>query len=328
MSRKDEFIEQVKAQLPPELESCVSTITKLVAMLAEIGFINYNYPNQDVKKVIQFLPRWVAHQKSKDEGGVIEGRLNAHALLTADYLAESLKPTIKAIRKTYFGSEDPPFNSLDEAKAWSDIYDDGPSYLRKEKAEKWLSVFRVERPPTVSPFFTANGEEFWEMTPGKWHWDEAEKEIQELSGKTGISPDSLRFYVLADIKPLTMPYGIYMPGKEYCEGKRKCWYVDIRVNTELSFDDLLELYHTVKEALGVKRGKMLNEKHLELYRLVMSRGGAVKGKGSAAFWELINKDWHNDECATWKGAKLAYQRLEKRLSNQYLTKEVKEYEAD
>jgi len=67
---------------------------------------------------------------------------------------------------------------------------------------------------------------------------------------------------------------------------------------------------------------------LELYQLVKGRGGAVKGKGSVAFWELINKDWHNDECATWKGAKLAYQRLEKRLSNQYLIKEVEEDETE
>lgn len=327
MDDRAEFIRKVEAHLPPKLRPYVSDIPEVAAMLKEIGFINYKYPQQDISKVIQFLPRWSAHQESKDKGGIIEGGLNAHALLTADYLAESLKPRIRAIRKTHFGDVEPPFDSLQEAEDWANVYDSGTIFLEEEKAKKWASVFGVKGPLDNWEWVADDsiGEKLYDMTRSFWKWDEVENEIFDLSDKTGISPETLRLYVLADIKPLQTPYEISMPGQEYCKGKRKCWYVDIRVNTELSFENLIEVYNTVKEALGVKKGKRLNQRHLGLYTMVLERGGAPRGKGTVEFWQALLEEWndrHEGMYQEWRCIKRAYDRLYKKLNAQYQIKEA------
>ena len=310
MNDKEDFVKQVQIQLPPALESMFSDVPEVVVMLAEAGFINYNYPKQDVKKVIQFLPRWFVHRKSIDKDSRIEGKLNAHALLTADYLAESLKPSIKAIRKTYFGSEDSPFNSFEAAEQWY-----GP--IRGELLYRAGLVVVYGELPKDLPEFSSDAVE---------RWDTVEDELMALSAETGIETDSLIYYVLADIKPLTLPYEISMPGKEYCKGRRKCYYVNIKVNTELGFEDLFTIYNTIKEALGVKKGKRLNKRHLELYTMVQERGGAPTRKGAVKFWQLLLKEWngrHKGEYQEWRCIKRAYDRLCKKLYAQYPTEEVK-----
>ena len=161
-------------------------------------------------------------------------------------------------------------------------------------------------------------------------WDDVEGKLSTLSHKTGISPTSLEYYVLADIKPLSLPYEIMMPGKEYCKGRCKCFYVDIQINTELTFEDLLTIYNTVKEALGVKKGKRLNERHLELHTMVQERGGVPMGKGSVEFWQSLLEEWngrHQGMYREWRCIKRAYDRLCKKLNAQYLAEEVKYNEA-
>jgi len=298
MDRK-QFIEAVEAKCPEYLESY---IPKAVDMLE--GIIQYE--RWDIANVIQFIPKWLVYQADRSKDCLSEGKLTPHALLTSDYLAELLKPTIKVIRKTCFGSEDPPFDRLEEAKRWfhSDMLSMNKKKLR-EDTERELE---------------------------RYLWTKVTKHADKLSKETGLSPLSLIYYILADIKPLSIPYEIRMPGAGYCKGRRKCWYVAIRVNTELSFEDLTEIYNIVKETLGVKRGKRLNQRHLEIYTMVQEQGGAPKGRGTVAFWKLLQEQWnkrHNngDEYTTWKGIKRAYELIYERLSSQYQTKEVKEDEA-
>jgi len=68
---------------------------------------------------------------------------------------------------------------------------------------------------------------------------------------------------------------------------------------------------------------MLKEKHLHLFRMVQQRGAIPSGKGTVAFWESIRKEWNSlhkqHTYETWKGVKLAYERIktqvERRIKN-------------
>jgi len=319
---KKEFIEEVQTHCPPGLGQHVPMAIDLLE-----GIVKYEGWN--VSTVIQFIPRMLLLTRStKGEDYLSRGKLNAHALLTADYVAESLKPKIKAIRKAIFGSEEPPFSSLQEAEDWVNVYDTGTFFLEEEKARKWVSVFGKWDGRWEWVADDRIGEKFYGMTRAFWEWDKVENEILELSDKTGISPETLRLYVLADIKPLQTPYEISMPGQEYCKGRRKCWYVNIKVNTELSFEELLEIYHTVREALGgFRKSKTFNEKHLELYNMVQERGSALKDKGTVKFWKSLQQEWNErhkngDEYTTWKGVKRAYDLIYNKLNALYQTEEA------
>jgi hypothetical protein len=298
---KKKFIEAVQRQCPPGL---VQHAPMAVDSLESI----VKYENWDISKVIQFIPRMLSLMKSStDKDYLSGGKLNAHALLSNNSLAESLKPEIKAIRKTYFGSEEPPFGSFKEAESWLEPIE-SELFSRAASLEFGGKECELEPPSQEA-----------EM------WDEVQRKLFALSHRTGISPNSLEYYVLADIKPLSLPYEIRMPGREYCTGKRKCYYVDIKVYTELEFEELLEIYHTVKEALGVKKGKRFNEKHLEIYTMVQEQGGAPQGKGTVAFWKCLQEEWNErhgngDEYTTWKGIKRAYDLIHKKLNAQYQIK--------
>jgi len=308
---KNEFIEEVQRSCAPDLVQHASGAVGFVEGI--LPFEHYNVP-----KVVMFIPRMLSLMKSnKSEGYLTGGKLNAHAFLNSDFLAELLKPEIRAIRKTYFGSEEPPFRSFKEAESWLEPIESELMHRAGLAAVYGYREDELEEPSKEA-----------EM------WDEVQAKLSTLSAETGISPTSLEYYVLADIKPLTLPYEIRMPGREYCIGNRKCYYVDIEVYTELEFKELLEIYHTVKEALGgVKKSKRFNEKHLEIYTMVQERGGAPQGKGSVVtFWKSVQEDWNKrhgngDEYTTWKGIKKAYVLIHEKLNAQYQIKGVNDERA-
>ncbi|MCX6009221.1 MAG: hypothetical protein NTW48_04190 [Chloroflexi bacterium] len=299
---KKEFIEEVQTHCPPEL---VQHVPMAVGLLE--GIIKYE--RWDVPRVIQFIPRMLSlMQSTKGEDYLSGGKLNAHALLTSDSLAELLKPEIKAIRKTYFGSGEPPFGSFKEAERWLE-----PIEVELMERAGLVAVYGYHE--NELPEFSSKEAEMW---------DEVQEKLFVLSGETGISSESLGYYVLADIKPLSLPYEVRMPGREYCKGRRKCFYVDIKVYTELGFEELLEIYHTVKGALGVKKGKRFKERHLELYAMVQERGGAPQRKGTVViFWKCLQEEWNqrhrNGRYTTWKGIQRAYDLIYKKLNAQYQT---------
>ena len=314
MTDKAEFIEQVERQLPPELQSMCADIPEFVGMAANAGFIHYDRPNQDVKKVIQFLPAWYIHQKARPANTETEGMINAHALLNGEFLAELIRPKIKAMRKGYFGSEEVPFSSLEAATEW---------YIPIEK-ELLRSTYDI-----VELGFLPRDLEYATEAAERW-WTDVERPLFRLSQEVGIEPVSLVFFLLADIKPLTVPYEITLPGKEYCKDSRKCYYVNVKINTELGFDDLFAIYRTVKNVLGVKRGKRLDEQHLELYTLVREHGGPPH-KGAVKFWESILEEWNDGHPGCykeWRSIRRAYARLYTKLNAQYQISEVTNESSD
>ena len=309
--------------MPPNLESMAADIPDLVDMLVDGSAIHYDRPNSDVKKVIEMLPRWYVLRRGKSGDTVgetshaIEGRINAHAVLSAELMAASLRPWVEDLRMTYFGSKAPPFYDVKDIENWLAIYNN-LLFLPKEQAERWRGVFKHDLISDELKAVDADGK-LYELTHALWIWDEVENRVFLTSDKTGISPESLRYYLLGDIKPLQVPYEITMPGGEYCKGRRKCYYVNVRINTELGFDELLDIHRAVKDALGVKRGRRFDQQHLELYTMVQERGG-VPAKGVKKFWESLLQEWdsrHPGMYKEWRSIRRAYDRLSTKLNTQY-----------
>lgn len=72
------------------------------------------------------------------------------------------------------------------------------------------------------------------------------------------------------------------------------------------------LYQVIKGKSGSRQLKWANAKHLELYRLVDKKEGPP-AKGVVAFWKEVMTEWNQghseDIYTTWKGVKIAYDRL-------------------
>jgi hypothetical protein len=67
--------------------------------------------------------------------------------------------------------------------------------------------------------------------------------------------------------------------------------------------------------------KGLDERHLQLCKLVQRKGRTPKGKGTVAFWTSVMQAWNelspDHQYKTWKGAKMAYERLIGKINRDY-----------
>ena len=101
---------------------------------------------------------------------------------------------------------------------------------------------------------------------------------------------------------------------------RNAW-LSVHFFADLSFEELLELHRNIRDFFGTRRSKAFKEKHAELYRMVKRRG-QPPAKGVVSFWESIKEEW-NKKCKktqryqTWKGVKIAYDRICKKLEAKY-----------
>ena len=97
-------------------------------------------------------------------------------------------------------------------------------------------------------------------------------------------------------------------------------YREANVTIREGFDRMFLswMYGQLRENFQVTKKKSLTGSHLELYRLVQ-KSGAPKGKGTVSFWKQVQSEWNQvhpeAEYTIWKGAKIAYDRLEQRLRN-------------
>lgn len=296
-----------------DYDICLEIVNKLDAIrdhklrdspvAEQVARLMHDYDVMELGYLNDLVQSLFASQSGENSGSLQETKLTPDTLLTSDYLAYSLKATVKAIRTTYFGGEEPPFSDEREARRWrTNLYERMAKELKEGKGIL-----------TSSP----EKRKFWDII-GR---------AQAISGETGLSPVTILNYILADIKPLLVPYEIRLPGRglssrvKNTRGRRQCWWVDVRINTELGFDDLLRIYSSIKRYLGVKRGKKLNEGHFDLHRMVQRRGGAPKGKGTVAFWNSVKGEWNekhpSDAYETWKGVKITYDRINNRLKNRF-----------
>lgn len=323
---KLETIKQNKLQKSP----LVDTLAKL---MWRYGIVDLQYLNELAAGLLASL--------SKDEeGDAANIVLTPEGLLTADYLAELYRYTVKLIRKDVFGSEDPPFKSYEEAVNW--IEKKGVSLDELSNVKKGIDIgkpykffFRSNDPITMV-YYNKDGIRTNAFAPPKSKLSRVVKIAQQLSEKTDFEWTSFVMYILADIKPLLPPYEVLalQEAKAVYSEDGTIRYtkssVTVKLNTELCFDELLSLYNWIRESCGVKRSKILNSKHLQLYQMVQRRGGPRKGKGAVSFWKSVMEEWNESYPGSyghWKGVKIAYDRTIHKLSDRFrveIEKEEKE----
>lgn len=319
MDKKD-FVEQVRMRCSEELLPFVDTGVEIAG--ERLGK-NGEYYRGDVVDAIEFIGRLAPHVKNT-EGDLSRFKKTPELSLTSDYLAHLLNRWVQEIRKRNFNSEQAPFKTHKEALRW----------MEDQSIELTASQLELKAHMELIPLYrTSNGELAYinPMPSARELWDVL-VESNKMKDKTGLGAMSLMMYILADIKPILPPYEWWAVriGQEIetKEGAVKFMKADltVKIRRQIGWDEWKELYNEIRDYFKVSKGKKLNETHLQLYEIVTKRGSIPKGKGTGAikFWESVNRDWHNPNCKTGKGAKLAYQRLESRLSNQYLAREAKE----
>jgi hypothetical protein len=134
-------------------------------------------------------------------------------------------------------------------------------------------------------------------------------------------------YVLADASPVLPPFtlGISKETHSLPSGTSVInRFARVTIRGDLTFYDLRSLYRSIRRELGITRSKRPTIKHLQLYEMVRRRGSIPRQKGTVAFWESVMKEWNDfhrqDKYKTWKGVKLAYERIIAQLARRITTK--------
>lgn len=313
MDEKD-FVERVRMECPQQLLPFVEIAIKTAG---ELLGKNGEYYSYEVPRTIEYIGRFVSCFENAAPS-IFEK--TPETSLTGDYLALLLRRWVQEIRERNFNSKQAPFRTYEDALKWM------------EEQSKELTFQDLQMKPYIEliPLYrTAKGEiAYINPKPGaKELWDVL-VESNKMKDKTGVMTMSLMMYILADIKPILPPYewlAVRIGHEiETEEGMVKFMKTEltVKIRRQIGWDEWKKLYNEIRDYFKVSKGKKLNKMHLQLYEIVRKRGSIPKGKGTKAFWESVNQDWHNPKCKTWKGAKLAYQRLESKLSNQYLAREA------
>jgi len=326
---KKEFIEEVKAKCPEHLEPYVPTAVDMLGDMIE-------YERWKIATVIQFIGRWHSCQyklvDTPDKSREIEP--TASSQLTTEFLIYKITPWVEKTREKLFHSKESPFKTKKEASRWiKDVYTKNQvqleaygqkleAYGQKLKAceqrarngEQPLEVIEeLHGLPEISKFKPSDefifimreakeiskviGESFYDVT------------LYVLTGDMAVFP---RLHVYTEEEMRRIPFG-----EEVVTRVAK-----VEIRDALSFDEFRSLRNVIRSKLGVSRMKPFSERDLKLFRIVRDSWGPVRGKGAVAYWKSVNQALDSDACQTWKGARLAYDRLEKKLINQYLAKEA------
>ena len=220
-----------------------------------------------------------------------------HDQLTSYFLLSLVTPLVHAVRQVVFGTEEAPFVDFDSGMDWID---------------KGLA---------------AGGRALGEVL---FIYEKA----AEISEVTNFTTTSVLEYILLNWAPILPKFILEGHSKVHKvpftkRNIRNTW-LTVHLFSDLSFDELSQLYQRIRRYLGTKQSKAFNEKHLELYEKVLEKGGPPT-KRVKLFWESIRKEWneeHKDKpYATWQGVKMTYERIREKLKLKYeVGEEVKKFE--
>ena len=211
-----------------------------------------------------------------------------HERLTSDFLLRLITPMVAALRGYIFGSMEAPFKKYEDAMHW----------LAKQLAAG------------------AEGHGLLYFLCIK---------SAELSKITNFTTKSITEYILLNLEPIFHKLVLHERigvGEVPIVNRsiRNAW-LSVHFFSDLSFKDLLELHRNIRNFFGTRRGKAFKEEHAELYRMVLQRGRPPT-KGVVSFWESVKAEWNEKHkegphYQTWKGVKIAYDRICKKLEAKY-----------
>lgn len=154
--------------------------------------------------------------------------------------------------------------------------------------------------------------------------------IWEICKVTGFTVESVEMCILADASPVLPPFTFNiirethsLPSGVNLQNR----FARVTIRGDLTFQDLRSLHRSIRGALGIKRLKRLTKKHSQLYEIVTKRGSIPKGRGGTVkFWESIKDEWNteypSDAYTTWKGIKIAYERIVAQLERRIMATEA------
>jgi hypothetical protein len=297
--------------------------------------------------------------------------------VTAQLLADQIKPWIEDIRQTLFHSKSAPFSRIEDVEIWWDEAEKkvGEWHKRVDEWHKRVDE-RLSRMKEWGALWQAMEERYPLIKDGIKTWAELKRQgisvdlpkheeihqlieqahafdhtlevgeppeqdeqvklygallddILEIVKVTGFTAKSVKMYILVDASPVLPPFtfGILRETHLLPSGISLLnRFARVTIRGDLTFENLRSLYRSIRRELGIKRSKRPTTKHLQLYEMVRRRGGIPSQRGTVAFWESVMKEWNDlhrqDKYKTWKGVKLAYERIIAQLERRITTKEA------
>ena len=283
--------------------------------------------------------------------------------VTAQLLADQIKPWIESIRQTLFHSKTAPFSRIEDAQAWCDEAKKRNEEWHK-RAEEWRKK-AGERDRELAEWRKVLGEwrneinainedahlpeqvrlqlsrKFGEL-PTLEHLPEPPKldsqvetyfalgeQALEIYKATGFTYASVEMYILADASPVLPTFTVRILRETHSLPSGASIlnrFARVTIRGELTFEDLRSLYRSIRRELGIKRSKHPTAKHLQLYNMIRKRGDIPSREGTVKFWVSVMKEWNDlhpqDKYKTWKGVKLAYERIIAQFERRITTKEA------
>jgi hypothetical protein len=244
--------------------------------------------------------------------------LTPESLLLNNLLAEDLKPWAEKLRRKFFGKVEAPYGTYDEAAQWIINYAApgrpiivDSNYLKGGHtlyAEVNYDNYRIVVANIGSPL---------EKIISASH-----ELVEEL--QIGLDWNSLIFFVLADIPPFIPPLEVEIDIRDLIlpSGRKICSrQATAKIRVGFNLNNLRELYNELRRDLHLTKKKGLDERHLQLCKLVQRKGRTPKGKGTVAFWTSVMQAWNelypDHQYKNWKGAKIAYERLIGKINRDY-----------
>jgi hypothetical protein len=276
-----------------------------------------------------------AREKARKEKSV-ELPLKATDKLFGKALVKALAPNIEDLRRRQFGSPDPPFKTATEAAQWVERTSNADLAQWREESEerkrarteieRLAHKYRIEiaRKRTLLSYQKPGDEHVkWVYTvPGTFLYRLSE-ETHRMARHCGVPQAALVTHVLTGLEParsrahLTTTQNWYtLPSGEQIGVNEAT--VTFRAR-DLTDKELRTVYNAVRGHVGGKGTKGIEDKDVDLWKLVQDLGGPPREHGSKGrFWETVRERWnreHPDEepYITPNGVKRRYESILKRL---------------
>jgi len=286
--------------------------------------------SDDIDKVLNLASRTALSSTGTSTRETLRN-ITPQTVITSDLLVEKITSYVEQVRQEVFGKKKPPFDDIADARAWLRRKGVEPLPARmQKKIAKYLKQMQVVRTlvsklPAVpwetavtaaSPNLEFPGEKrAVELVPP--HHDELRR-IKDatilIEEATGFNRASVTAFVLTGIAPLlprvtiskTISSTRYLEGQEFTP-----FHMTLKINSkDLTFQELKEIYESLRSEFRVKKKKSFRRKDVELLSAVKTAGKPPRKKGTVAYWTSIAEKANFNG---WLQAYNAHKRLSDRL---------------
>jgi hypothetical protein len=338
--KREEFEDRVESQAPPDLRGS----DHLMAAIYRFGRQGGPFYHSDVREVIEqaaarleqaALPEQTAPPRRSPRP-----QPGAEAHFLSRVLMEAFEPWAEGLREQGFGSTAPPYlddlgaaaDYIEAASAadlarWREVDEtfwEDHEQLRRSAGRQGLDV-KPKRRELPYARLDDGYRKAAVAAPGTFLFKLA-GEIDRVSQKTGLPPDSLTGYVLTGGLPL-MPRVWRTNHEKYFRlpsgEQAHLRSVTLTFRTaDLTFEELRTLYGSVKDYMGGSGAQAPDFEDYELWKMVREMGGPPEPyDGVRVFWRAVLEAWncgHPDDppLKSWEGLQKRYRRVCKRLGIQ------------